>query len=245
MFKFLGTWSPGRPPRLSHSSWALKVLSWPWPYCFTSTEARMLIRDGDGGEGGRKSEGSTAGTVRKRPERPWTAARTMEVLRRCPLAITQRLVQRAIAVSTAVLGQSHNVRCTAVAAQLHLPPLDHLISPGTLQTVLPGLHWLTLIGSTVETLQDLHYWCRPMVSDCEAEYILLAASLSVAASRPTMRYSDPRTVLYTASDSANRHWLTKNRFVFEIWYMGLIGNGGIVKQTIRTRNFTSRQFTEV
>ena len=47
------------------------------------------------------SDGSTAETARKRPERPWTAARTM-------------------AVSTAVLGQSHkdNVRCTAVDEQL-------------------------------------------------------------------------------------------------------------------------------
>ena len=44
----------------------------------------------------------------------------MEVLRRCPLAIAQRLVHCAIAVSTAVLGQSHknNVRCTAVDEQL-------------------------------------------------------------------------------------------------------------------------------
>ena len=34
-----------------------------------------------GGVGGRgrKSEGSTADTARNRPERPWTAARTMEV----------------------------------------------------------------------------------------------------------------------------------------------------------------------
>ena len=56
----------------------------------------------------------------KRPERPWTAARTMEVLRRYPLAIAQRLVHCAIALSTAVLGQSHkdNVRCTAVDEQL-------------------------------------------------------------------------------------------------------------------------------
>ena len=46
--------------------------------------------------------------------------RTMDVLRRCPLAIAQRLVHCAIAVSTAVLGQSHkdNVRCTAVDEQL-------------------------------------------------------------------------------------------------------------------------------
>ena len=39
------------------------------------------------GRGERKSEASTADTARKRPERPWTAARTMEVLRRCPLAL--------------------------------------------------------------------------------------------------------------------------------------------------------------
>ena len=45
--------------------------------------------------------------------------RTMEVLRRCPLAIAQRLVLCAIAVSTAVLGQSHNdnVRCIAAEEQ--------------------------------------------------------------------------------------------------------------------------------
>ena len=79
-------------------------------FCFTSTEARLLIGDrGGGGEvlggKGRESEGSTADTARKRPERPWTAARTMEVLRRCPLAIAQRLVHCAIAVSSAVLGR--------------------------------------------------------------------------------------------------------------------------------------------
>ena len=92
------------------------MLSW----CFTSTEARWPIRDGDRVGRGQQSEGSTAETARKRPDRPWTAARTMEVLGRCPLAIAQRLVHRAIAVSTAVLGQSHkdNVRCTAVDQQL-------------------------------------------------------------------------------------------------------------------------------
>ena len=56
----------------------------------------------------------------RRDRGPWTAARTMEVLRRCPLAIAQRLVHCATAVSTAVLGQSlkDNVRCTAVDEQL-------------------------------------------------------------------------------------------------------------------------------
>ena len=86
-------------------------------YCL---ELRWPIRDGDRVGRGRQSEGSTAEATRKRPERPWTTARTMEVLRRCPLAIAQRLVHCAIAVSTAVLGQSHkdNVRCTAVDGQL-------------------------------------------------------------------------------------------------------------------------------
>jgi len=74
--------------------------------CFSSKEARWPIRDGDRVGRGRQSEGWTAETARKRPKRPWTAARTMEVLRRCSLAIAQRLVHCAIAVSTAVLGQS-------------------------------------------------------------------------------------------------------------------------------------------
>ena len=67
----------------------------------------------------------------------------MEVLRQCPLAIAQRLVHCAIAVLTAVLGQSHkdNVRCTAVEeqpeakeVQLSQPSSTYLllISPGTL-----------------------------------------------------------------------------------------------------------------
>ena len=73
--------------------------------CLTSTEARWPIRDGDRvGKGtSERVIGSTAETARKRPERPWTATRTMKVLRRCPLAIAQRLGHCAIAVSTAVL----------------------------------------------------------------------------------------------------------------------------------------------
>ena len=71
--------------------------------CLTSTEAKWPMKDGDRVGRGRQSEGSTAETVRKRPERPWTSARTMEVLRRCPLAIAQRLVHCAIALSAAVL----------------------------------------------------------------------------------------------------------------------------------------------
>ena len=74
---------------------------------------------GGGGELGRKGEGSTADTARKKSERPWTAARTMKVLRRCHHAIARRLVHCAIAVSTAVLGSyKDNVRCTAVEEQI-------------------------------------------------------------------------------------------------------------------------------
>ena len=80
------------------------------------------FRDGDRVGRGRQSEGSTAETVRKRPERPWTAARTMEVLRRCPLAIAQRLVHCATAVSTAVL---YRVTKTMSVAPLLTNNLDN------------------------------------------------------------------------------------------------------------------------
>ena len=62
-----------------------------------------LLGTGTEWEGDERVKGSTAETARKRPERPWTAAGTMEVLGRCPLAIAQRLVHCAIALSTAVL----------------------------------------------------------------------------------------------------------------------------------------------
>ena len=78
----------------------------------------MLIRDGDGGEEGERVK-ARPWIPPERLESLWTAARTMEVLRQCPLTISQRLVHCTIAVSTAVLGQSHkdNVHCTAVEEQ--------------------------------------------------------------------------------------------------------------------------------
>ena len=60
-----------------------------------------LLGTGTEWEGDERVKGSTAETARKRPERPWTAARTMEVLRRCPLAIAQRCCFNCCA------GQSH------------------------------------------------------------------------------------------------------------------------------------------
>ena len=63
----------------------------------------------------------------------------MEVLRRCPLAIAQRLVHCAIVVSTAVLGQGHkdNVRCTAVEEQ----PEAKEVQLSQLQLLAHDLFW--------------------------------------------------------------------------------------------------------
>ena len=115
-------------------------------FCFTSTEARWPIRDGDRVGRGRESEGSTAETVRKRPERPWTAARTMEVLRRCPLAIAQWLVHCAIAVSTAVLDRVTKTMSVALLLTNNLDNLkqktSNLLSPAP-----PPYSW-SLLGKT-------------------------------------------------------------------------------------------------
>ena len=131
-----------------------------WPFCFTSTEARWLIRDGDRGGRGRKSEGSTADTARERPERPWTTARTMEVLRWCHLTIAQRLVHCAIAVSTAVLGPLHccwgttrSERSPTFSAQLHLPTHDLFWANLKVQLHLPPLD-LLIFWSRLEPWQN-------------------------------------------------------------------------------------------
>ena len=113
-----------------------------------------LLGTGTLGEEGERVKVRPQIPPKKRLERPWTAARTMEVLRRCPLAIAQRLVHCAIiAVSTAVLDRvtrtmsvalllrnnpkrkKSNFRSPAplpcssllgynLRVQLHLPPLD-------------------------------------------------------------------------------------------------------------------------
>ena len=135
------------------------MLSW----CFTSTEARWPVRDGDRVGRGRQTEGSTAETARKRPERPWTAARTMEVLRRCPLAFAQRLVHCAIAVSTAVLDRVTKTMSVALLltnnlgnsskgsptflVQLHLPTHDLFWANLKVQLHLPPLRSLDLLIS--------------------------------------------------------------------------------------------------
>ena len=127
-------------------------LSKPGPFCFTSTEARLLIRDGDRGGRGRKSEGSTADTARKRPERPWTAARTMEVSRRCPLAIAQRKCTAQLLFQLPCWAESQgqcplhccwrttrSERSPTFAAQLHLPAHDLFWANLRVQLHLPPL----------------------------------------------------------------------------------------------------------
>ena len=89
--------------------------------CLTSTEARWPISDGDRVGRGQQNEGSIAETARKRPERPWTAARTMEVPLPSDLCTAQLLFQ--LLCWTESQRQSHkdNARCTAVDEQLGQP----------------------------------------------------------------------------------------------------------------------------
>ena len=97
----------------------------------------------------------------------------MEVLRRCPLAIAQRLVHCAIAVSTAQHGQSHkdNVRCTAVEEQLEAKEVQ-LSQPSStslythdpfwanlkVQLHLPLLDLLISPGTLTETVSYLGFY---------------------------------------------------------------------------------------
>ena len=65
-------------------------------FCLMSTEARLLIRNGDRGRKRKKERKLDCAPQTGRPRRPWTAARTIEVLRLCPLAIAQQPVYYAI-----------------------------------------------------------------------------------------------------------------------------------------------------
>ena len=123
--------------------------------CFTSTEARWPIKDGDRVGRGRQSEGSTAESVRKRPERPWTAARTMEVLRRlvhCAIAVSTAVLDRVtktVSVAPLLTNNSDNSkqRCPTCSAQLHLPTHDLFWANLRVQLHLPPLRSLDLLIS--------------------------------------------------------------------------------------------------
>ena len=124
---------------------------------------------------GRESEGSTANTARKRPKRPWTAARTIEVLRPCPLAIDAATCALRNCCFNCRAGQSHedNVRCTAVeeqpeakelsptfAAQLHLPTHDLFWAKVRVQPHLPPLRSLDLAWNPVKVTAKHTYTLR-------------------------------------------------------------------------------------
>ena len=118
-----------------------------WPFCFTSTEARLLIRDGDWGGGGgerRKSERKTGETVDRRQNNGSVKAVSP---RHCPAtsALRNRCYCRA--------GQSHKDKCPlhwcwgttrserspTFAAQLHLPAHDLFWANLRVQLHLPPL----------------------------------------------------------------------------------------------------------
>ena len=134
-------------------------------FCFTSTEARLLIRDGDRvgrGSGGAREWRLDRGYRPKKTGETVDLPRTMEVLRRCPLAIALRLVLCTVAVSTAVLGRvtgtmsvaqllrnnpkrkksnfrspaplpAHDLFWANLRVQLHFPPLDLAWNPGNMR----------------------------------------------------------------------------------------------------------------
>ena len=164
--------SLGRTAQRTATSTLTQLLNYDSrPLFFFHVALRPRRRDGILGTGTEyewegddtESEGSTAETARKRPERPWTAARTMElVLRRCPLAIAQRLVHCAFAVSTAVLAwtvtktmsvalllmnnldNSKRKRGSICSAQFHLPTHDLFWANLRVQLHLPPLRSLDL-----------------------------------------------------------------------------------------------------
>ena len=140
-----------------------RVPSWWFSVALRPQRRVGLLGTGTEWEGGERVKGSTAETARKRPERPWTAARTMEVLRRCPLTIAQRLVHRAIALSTAVLDSvtktisvapllmnnldNSKQRRPNCSAQHHLPTHDLFWAKVRVQLDLPPLRSLDLLIS--------------------------------------------------------------------------------------------------
>ena len=135
-------------------------LSW----CFTSTEARWPIRDGDRVGRGRQSEGSTAETARKRPERPWTAATenngSVKAVspRHCPATCALRnccfnccawAVTKTKSVALLLTNNLDNSSkgSPTLLAQLHLPTHDLFWANLRVQLHLPPLRSLDLLIS--------------------------------------------------------------------------------------------------
>ena len=154
-----------RANRYTVTTRMIPALRWAWFSVALRPQRRVgLLGTGTEWEGGERVKGSTAETARKRPERPWTAARTMEVLRRCPLAIAQRLVHCAVALSTAVLDRVTKTMSVAplltnnldnskqkmsnlLSPRHHLPTHDLFWAKVRVQLHLPPLRYLDLLIS--------------------------------------------------------------------------------------------------
>ena len=131
-----------------------------------------LLGTGTEWEGGDRVKGSTAETAQKRPERPWTAARTMEVLRQCPLAIAQQLVHCAIALSTAVLDR---VTKTMSVAPLLTNNLDNLKqkTSNLLSPAPPPYSW-SLLGKSegpAPPPSSKIFWSHLEPCMCDSEWV--------------------------------------------------------------------------
>ena len=107
-------------------------------FCLTSTEARLLSRDGGGGggeEGGRERVKARSQAPTRKTKMPWTATRTTtKMLRQCPLRHCAATSVLRSCCPNCCVEQSHkdNVRSSAAEkrlrqkksnfqAQLHLP----------------------------------------------------------------------------------------------------------------------------
>ena len=132
----------------------------------------------EGGEGrGRKSEGLTVDTAWKRPERPWTAARTMEVLikavspRHCPATSALRNCcfnchagqSQGQCPLHCCWGTTRSERSPTFAAQLHLPAHDLFWANLRVQLDLPPLDlaWnpgFVIVWVTPVVLFTCLYW---------------------------------------------------------------------------------------
>ena len=144
-----------------------------------------LLRTGKGGGGReRESEGSTADTAPKKTGETVDRRQNNGMLRRCPLAIAQRLVHCAIAVSTAVMGRvtrtmsvtlllwnnpkrkksnfrspapPHDLFWANLRVQLHLPPLDLAWNPVCVNERAPVLILHVLFGSHLAVFSSLSF----------------------------------------------------------------------------------------
>ena len=148
-----------------------------WPFCFTSTEARWLIRDGDRGVGGKRMKEWRL-NCRYRPKKPGDT-----VDRRQNNGSVKAVSPRHCAVTSALCnccfncraGQSHkdNVHCTAVKEQLEAKVQLSQPSSTSLLMISSGLTWgsssTSLLLISPGTLRMYLWWslCNLYLLACQ------------------------------------------------------------------------------